>query len=174
MSWKWGLYFGFWYTKIYCEGFFGIKIQFEEMEAALPHKQLTLLKLLTLHDCLHSGIYAYIKLLFGDPTKRFNVIWSGRVRTQWDGIDRIICPRLLRIPEHLSCFFNNLYELFTWTSYYPGVMLYFNFCFILPLSKFNFRWLKVRTNRPELTLMNWLGARLAKSETVHRMKLTIF
>ena len=53
-------------------------------------------------------------------------------------------------------------------------MLHFKFYFMLPLSKFNFRWLKVRTNRPELTLMNWLGARLAKSETVHRMKLTIF
>ena len=56
----------------------------------------------------------------------------------------------------------------------PNVALYLHFYFMLPLSKFNFRWLKVRTNRPELTLMNWLGARLAKSETVHRMKLTIF
>ena len=53
-------------------------------------------------------------------------------------------------------------------------MLHYKFYFMLPFSKFNFRWLKVRTNRPELTLMNWLGARLAKSETVHRMKLTIF
>ena len=59
-------------------------------------------------------------------------------------------------------------------SWSTCLMLHLKFYFMLPLSKFNFRWLKVRTNRPELTLMNWLGARLAKSETVHRMKLTIF
>ena len=43
-------------VKKYCQEFFGnkiwIKIQFEEMEAALPHKQLTLLKLLTLLSVL--------------------------------------------------------------------------------------------------------------------------
>ena len=61
--------------------------------------------------------------------------------------------------------------LISWST---CLMLHFKFYLMLPLSKFNFRWLKVRTNRPELTLMNWLGARLAKSETVHRMKLTIF